>query len=55
MNENKPFLLDELPVSAKELIEKAEYLYGCQSGESLRLTSTAAICLRRNGHRVIDK
>lgn len=52
MNENKPYLLNRRPVTAKELIAEAEHLYGCQAGKFMKLTSAAARCLRDNGHRV---
>ena len=49
---NKPYLLDDEPVTAKELIDAAIKLDHSYALNWMRQTSVAAIILRSNGHIV---
>ena len=54
MSENN-YYLDGRSVTAKELRDEAEHLYGYQRGKLIKFTSAAARCLRERGHLVKEK
>lgn len=48
----RQYIVGEIEMTARELIEFAEQQYGCQKDEALKYTSIAAQELKRHGIQV---